>query len=58
VESLEGLKLLAAERMDPSLEKLELLLEEGMARSLVKLGLKHLRRRTLHSLVHQCFFCK
>jgi hypothetical protein len=35
----EKLKLLAEEKMDPSLVKLELLLEEGMVESLVKLKL-------------------
>jgi hypothetical protein len=38
---LVGLKLLAEEKMDPSLVKLELLLEERMDGSLVKLDLKH-----------------
>jgi hypothetical protein len=35
------LKLLAEEKMDPSLVKLGLLLEERMVGSLVKLDLKH-----------------
>jgi hypothetical protein len=59
VESLVGLKLLAEEKMDPSLMKLELLekrmagflvklellLEERMVGSLVKLDLKHVEEK-------------
>jgi hypothetical protein len=66
------LKLLAEEKMDPSLVKLglllekrmagslvrlELLLEERMTGSLVKLNLKHVEEKNSHSLVHQCFLC-
>jgi hypothetical protein len=42
---LVKLKLLAEEKMDPSLVKLELLLEERMAGSLVKLDLKHFEEK-------------
>jgi hypothetical protein len=60
VESVVGLKLLAEEKMDPSLVKLgfllekrmagflvrmERLLEERMAGSLVKLDLKHVEEK-------------
>jgi hypothetical protein len=45
VESLVDLKLLAEEKMDPSLAKLELLLEKRMAEFLVKLDLKHVEER-------------
>jgi hypothetical protein len=50
VESLVGLKLLAEEKMDPSLMKLELLLEKRMAGFLVKLELL-LEERMVGSLV-------
>jgi hypothetical protein len=52
-----GLKLLAEEKMDPSLMKLELLLEKEMFESLVKLELL-LEEKNPRSLVHQCFLCK
>jgi hypothetical protein len=50
VESLVGFKLLAEEKMDPSLVKLEILLEKRMAEFLVKLGLL-LEERMVGSLV-------
>jgi hypothetical protein len=45
VESLVGLKLLAKEKMNPSMAKLELLLEKRMAEFLVKLDSKHVEER-------------
>jgi hypothetical protein len=50
VESLVGLKLLAEEKMDPSMVKLEFLLEKRMAGFLVKLELL-LEERMVGSLV-------